>query len=144
MLCSLDGMPVVYDLVPANTDERAAAESTLALVVNCDIVADKGFIGHDWQQLIAEETSNSLITPKRTNQAQALDKRLVQQLNAVRERIEGLFHQVQNTGRHLEHLLAKTADGLCVRVVAKITSLVFRLLLHLEHHIDLQSFSIPH
>ena len=63
---------------------------------------------------------------------------------AVRERIEGLFHQLQNTGRNLERLLAKTIVGLATRLVLKITSLVLRLLLAQRFSLDIQSFSISH
>lgn len=48
-LSTMDGIPVVYELVPANTDERLAAETVLARVRNSDIFCDKGFIGADWQ-----------------------------------------------------------------------------------------------
>src|SRR5207245_2111298 len=55
MLTTLDGLPVVYDLVPANTDERAAAEVVLQQVRDCDIFGDKGFIGDDWQADIRQQ-----------------------------------------------------------------------------------------
>ena len=45
----MDGLPVIYDLVSANTDEREAAEVVLQRVKDCDIFGDKGFIGDDWQ-----------------------------------------------------------------------------------------------
>ncbi|MEM8502405.1 MAG: transposase [Cyanobacteria bacterium P01_D01_bin.1] len=47
MLTTLSGIPLVYDVVPANTDERAAAETVLVDVHRCTIFADKGFIGTD-------------------------------------------------------------------------------------------------
>src|SRR5437667_9282840 len=40
MLTTLDGLPMVYDLVPANTDERDAAEVVLQRVKDCDIFGD--------------------------------------------------------------------------------------------------------
>ena len=51
-LCTLDGIPIVYELVSANTDERLAAESVLYALRSCHIYADKGFIGEDWQKRI--------------------------------------------------------------------------------------------
>ena len=42
---------------------------------------------------------------------------------AVRERIEGLFHQLQNTGRNLKRLLARTIDGLVIRLALNILGL---------------------
>lgn len=144
LLSTCDGLPVVYDLVPANTDERCAAESVLYQVADCDILADKGFVGAEWQASIAEETGNCMFTPKRVNQAQQNAPELDRILSALRERIEGVFHQLQNTGRNLERLLAKTVAGLTARVTLKVTCLVLRHLLAREFGFDLQSFSISH
>src|SRR5258708_34653201 len=44
MLTTLSGLPLVYDLVPANTDERDAAEVVLPRERNCTILRDNGFI----------------------------------------------------------------------------------------------------
>ena len=38
ILTTMDGMPVVYELVPANSDERAAAEEVLDYVWGCDFL----------------------------------------------------------------------------------------------------------
>jgi transposase len=139
-----DGVPVAYDLVPANTDERIAAQTVLDQVADCDILGDKGFLGTDWQQAVAYDTGNCVFTPKRANQscqnAPALDARL----HALRERIEGVFHQVQNTGLHLEHLRARTVFGLTARVTLKVTALVLKHLLVRDFGFDIQAFSISH
>ena len=42
---SLTGIPLHIELVPANTDERVAAEEVLQYVKGCEIIGDKGFIG---------------------------------------------------------------------------------------------------
>ena len=68
-LCTLDGIPVVYELVSANTDERLAAESILYAFRGCRIYADKGFVGKDWQERIFRHTRNRIFTAKRANQA---------------------------------------------------------------------------
>src|SRR2546423_541112 len=67
-LTTFDGLPIVYELVPANTDEREAAEEVLAAVLRCDIFGDKGFIGVEWQQEVKEQTGNRVWTVKRINQ----------------------------------------------------------------------------
>lgn len=46
-ITTLGGIPVVYDLVLANTDERLAAESVMDYLSSSDIFADKGFIGFE-------------------------------------------------------------------------------------------------
>ncbi len=141
-LSTFSGIPVAYELVPAHTDEREAAETVLYQVRGCQIIADKGFVGHDWQEKIAQQTGNRIWTPKRSNQdeqnPQALDRWLV----SVRERIEGVFHELTNTGRDLEGLLAKTIVGLATRVIAKLTSHALKNLLSLRFGIKVQTFEV--
>ncbi|EKF03175.1 MULTISPECIES: hypothetical protein [unclassified Tolypothrix] len=37
-------------------------------------------------------------------------------ISRVRQRVEGVFHEIQNTGRNPERLLNKTVDGFCVHI----------------------------
>lgn len=108
---TLDGVVVDYDLVPANTDERVAAETVLEAFCGCDIFADKGFLSETWQAEWQQIADNHVWTPKRENQADQNPRGFDQLLNRVRERIEGVFNEVQNTGRQLERLLRKTVEG---------------------------------
>ncbi len=141
-ISTLQGIPMVYDLVPANLDERLAAEAVIDDLVYCDIFADKGFIGLDWQTQIFDQTNNLIWTPKRTNQHIQNDESLNRWLCSVRERIEGVFHEIQNTGRNVERLLCKTVIGLCTRVIAKMTSHLFRRLLLADFGINVQRFEM--
>jgi hypothetical protein len=50
VLSTLKGLPIAYDLVSANTDERLAVEEVLQVVHGSDIYGDKGFIGQDWRR----------------------------------------------------------------------------------------------
>ncbi len=140
-LSTLDGLPVVYELVPANLDERLAAESVLCRVHNCDIFCDKGFIGTDWQADQFEGQGNRIWTPKRLNQHQQNPKGFDLWLNALRERIEGVFNEVQNTGRNLERLLRKTVIGLATHVIAKLSSHLLKRILRQQFGIDVQTFT---
>jgi hypothetical protein len=114
-LTTLNGLPVVYDLVPANLEERLAAEAVLGRVNGCDIFADKGFISQGWQAQVLTASGNRIWTTKRTNQHIQNSAAFDRLLKRVRERIEATFHQLQNTGRFLERLLAKTVLGLSTR-----------------------------
>ena len=136
----MKGLPVAYDLVPANLDEPLAAEAIIDQFSFCDLFADKGFIGLAWQSQVFDQTYNLVSTPKRTNQYQQNSERLNQWLSAIRERIEGLFHELQNTGRNIERLLAKTVLGLCTRVTALITSHVLKHLLLVDFGVNVQTF----
>jgi hypothetical protein len=138
----LNGIPVVYELVPANLDERLAAEAVIDYLVYCDIFADKGFIGLEWQTQIFDQTNNLIWTPRRSNQLIQNTKGLDRWLRSVRERIEGVFYEIQNTGRNIERLLSKTVVGLCTRVIAKMTSHLLRHLLRVDFGVNVQTFEV--
>lgn len=141
-LSTLEGIPVVYELVPASTDERQAAEAVLPYVWHSDILCDKGFIGEAWQAHQHTAQGNRIWTPKRKNQHQQNPPGFDRWLNALRGRIESLFNVVQNTGRHLERLLRKTVIGLTTHVIAKMTSYVLKFLLRRQFGVDVQSFTV--
>jgi hypothetical protein len=140
LMSTLSGVPVAYDLVPANTDERLAAEAIIDHFSCCDIFADKGFIGIEGQSQIIDQTNNRFWTPKRKNEEHQNDKSFDRLLSSVRERIEGVFHELQNTGRNLERLLSKTIVGLCARVTAKIASHFLRHILLVDFGVNVQKF----
>lgn len=145
MISTLKGLPIAYELVPANTDERQAVEGVLEMVRNSDIYGDKGFIGRDWQQQITSSTGNKIWTIYRDNQHHQPSASLKHLIAKVRQRIErgsprrrraqgqvsleGVFHEIQNTGRNPERLLNKTVRGLATHMAAKIASHTLRLLL---------------
>ena len=141
-ITTFSGIPVVYELVPAHTDEREAAEAVLTYLRGCQIIGDKGFIGMDWQAQVHAWTQNQIWTPKRSNQYQQNPKALDRWLNSVRERIEGVFHELTNTGRDLEGLLAKTLVGLCTRVIAKMASHALKHVLNIKFGIKVQTFEM--
>ena len=139
---TFSGLPVRYEMVAANTDERAAAEEVLCSLGSCDIFGDKGFIGEEWQQEIKEHSGNRVWTAKRVNQKKQNPGWFDRLLNRVRERIEGSFNELQNTGRNMERLLAKTVSGLTTRVIAKVTSYTLKLLLRDTFGLDVQTFQV--
>ena len=144
VLSTLRGLPIAYDLVPANTDERQAVEGVIDLVRGCDIYGDKGFIGQDWQESITCSTGNRIWTIQRCNQQERVSSALKRLISRVRQRIEGVFHEIQNTGRNPERLLNKTVNGLATHIEAKIASHTLRLLLRHQFGIDVLTFqSLP-
>ncbi len=140
MISTPDGQAVVYDLVAANTDERLAAETMIDYIKNGVLIGDKGFIGAEWQAQMLEQTGNRILTPKRKNQIHQNPPGYDALLNSMRLRIEGLFHELQNTGRNLERMLAKTVAGLGARLCAKITAHLFKRILRKTYKIDVQTF----
>ena len=140
-LVTPQGIPAVYDLVPADLHDRPAAEAVVVHVRGCDLLGDKAFLSADGQAWLAARTGNRLYTPKKANQLQRQAPAFERWLHSTRQRIEGAFHELQNTGRNLERLRAKTLVGLCTRVCAKLASHALRLLLRQTMHIDIQTFT---
>ncbi|MBS1250810.1 MAG: hypothetical protein MAG431_02406 [Chloroflexi bacterium] len=141
VITTLEGIPLVYDLVSANTDERLAAESIIDYIKNNDIFADKGFIGKEWQKQKEEQTGNAVWTPKRVNQLIQNPTSFDEILNKTRLRIESTFNEIQNTGKNVERLLAKKISGLALRVTAKMISHLMKYILRTSYKIDTQTFS---
>ena len=101
---------------------------------------DKGFIGQDWQQQIAGSTGNRIWTIHRQNQHHQSSSNLRRLISRVRQRIEGVFHEIQNTGRNPERLLNKTVQGLAIHMAAKIASHTLRLFLRDRFSMNVLTF----
>jgi len=142
MLTTLDGTPYAFELVPANTDEREAADEILdTLPTDSNAWSDKGFIDAEWQAGWAKRGIH-VWTAKRENQHDQNPPEFDRLLNKVRERIEGAFDILKEGGRSVEHTLAHTVDGLCARIIAKITSVTLRLFLRRFFGIDVLTYTV--
>ena len=128
--------------MPANTDERVAADEILdTLPPESHAWSDKGFIGEDWQDGWKRQGVH-VWTAKRENQKVQNPPDFDRLLNSVRERIEGTFDQLKEGGRSVEHTLAHTVEGLCGRIIAKISSVILRLFLRRFMGIDVLTYTI--
>jgi len=142
MLTTLTGTPYSFELVPANTDERDAADEILdTLPAGSYAWSDKGFIGEDWQ-IDWQAQGVYVWTAKRKNQHQQNPPQFDQLLNQVRERIETAFDLLKEGGRSIERTLAITVEGVCARVIAKISSVTFRLFLRKFYGIDVLTYTV--
>jgi hypothetical protein len=138
MLSTLDGTPAIFELVPANTDERAAADEVLDKIPPGSLViGDKGFVGTDWQSTWPEIT---ILTQNRENQKEQLPKSVGRWINGLRERIEGLYKVAKEGGRSIEHNLAHTVEGMVSRVLAKLAGLTLRQYLREFLGIDIMTY----
>ena len=138
LLSTIDGIPGFLEVVPANTDERAAANEVLGrLHPNSLIIGDKGFIGKNWQ---SEWPEINILTSHRENQKKQLPKFIEKMINGVRERIEGVYKLAKEGGRTIEHNLARTVEGMVSRIVAKITGLTLRRYLRDFFSIDVMTY----
>lgn len=142
MLTTLDGTPYGFELVPANTDDRDAADEILdELPPECDVWSDKGFIDQEWQTQWARQ-GKRIWTVKRKNQHSQNPPEFDRLLNSVRQRIEVAFDILKEGGRSVERTLAHTINGLCSRIIAKISSVTLRLFLRRFFGIDVLTYTI--
>ena len=108
MLTTLNGTPYSFELVPANTDERDAADEILETLPPASHVwSDQGFLSEDWQTDWARQGVH-VWTTKRQNQLVQNPPEFDRRLNSVRERVEGAFDLLKEGGRSVEHTLART------------------------------------
>jgi hypothetical protein len=142
MLTTLNGSPYSFELVPANTDERDAADEILdTLPWGSYAWSDKGFIGEDWQ---ADWQARGIFvwTAKRDNQKKQNPPAFDHLLNQVRERIEGAYDLLKEGARSVEKTLAITVEGLVSRIIAKISSVTLRLFLRKFFGIDVLTYTV--
>lgn len=142
MLTTLNGTPYAFELVPAYTDEREAADEILdTLPPDSSVWSDMGFLDADWQADWAAHDTH-VWTTKRKNQSNQNPPAFDRLLNQVRERIESAFDLLKEGGRSVEHTLAKTLDGLAARIIAKISAITLRLYLRRFFAIDVLTYTI--
>jgi len=99
-------------------------------------------LGFKWQTSIFDQTNNLIWTPRRSNQKYQNSPGLDRWLNKIRERIEGVFHEVQDTGRNIERLLAKIVLVMTTRVITKMTAHLLRHLLRINFGVNVQTFEV--
>ncbi len=118
LLCAPDGMPIAFELAPANAPERAVAAEMLARVelLGYTVMADKGFAGQEFEQLMAAFGARCL-RPDRKD-----EPRRNGSLGAVRQWIESVFWTCKDQ-LSLERHGGRTLSGLCTRVALRLLAL---------------------
>jgi hypothetical protein len=140
MLVTADGIPVAFELVPANTDERDAAEEVLHAANPGSIaLGDKGFIDQQRQEDWKKRYGVTLYTFKRKNQHEQNPPVVQHLLGKNRRQIETTFSSLDRV-EGLEDHGAKTVLGLATRTIAKVTAYTFRMYLLRFHGIDVLTF----
>jgi len=136
MLITAEGIPVAFDLVPANTDERDAAEEVLPAANPGSIaLGDKGFINEERQQDWENRYGVSVYTFKKKNQHKQNPLAVQRLLNENRRQIETTFSSIDRV-EGLENQGAKTVLGIVSRTIAKIAAFTFRKYLLRFYGID--------
>jgi len=118
LLCASDGMPIAFELAPANTPERVVAAEMLERVDldGYTVIADKGFAGAEFEQHMASLGARFL-RPDRKN-----EPRRNGSLGPVRQWIESTFWTCKGQ-LTLERHGGRTLPGVCVRVALRLLAL---------------------
>lgn len=118
LLCAPDGMPIAFDLFPANMPERAAAAEVLRRTEldGYTIIADKGFAGADFEQLV-NSLGGHLLRPDRKD-----EPRRHGSLAPIRQWIESVIDTLKGQ-LSLEDHGAHTMQGIAVRVAQRLLAL---------------------
>jgi hypothetical protein len=123
LLCAPDGMPIAFELAAANVAERVVAAEMLARVEleGYTVIADKGFAGEEFEQLMAGLGARFL-RPDRKNEPHRHGS-----LGPVRQWIESVFWTCKGQ-LALERHGGRTLAGVCVRVALRLLALAAGLI----------------
>ena len=118
LLCAPDGMPIAFELAAANVPEREVAAEMLARVDlhGYTVIADKGFAGHDFEQLMAEFGA-IFRRPDRKAEEPRFGG-----LGAIRQWIESVFDTLKGQ-LSLEDHGARQLDSLISRIGRRLLAL---------------------
>ena len=118
LLCAPDGMPIAFELAPANAPEREVAAELLerALQPGQLVVCDKGFAGAEFEQLVASFTCQ-LLRPDRKDERSRFGS-----LGGIRQWIESIIETTKGQ-LSLERHGARTLPGLIARIAQRLLAL---------------------
>jgi hypothetical protein len=122
VLTTLEGVITDWELIPASEDEREGALDLLYEYRDLKTLGDKGFLDRVRQRVLAEDTGNALLTPKRKNQKEQNPAEWDALMNRMRRLVETVFAQGKD-GFGMEKPFARTLWGLISRLIAKLTGM---------------------
>jgi DDE family transposase len=123
LLCTPDGMPVAFELAPANAPERVVAAEMLERVdlEGYTVMADKGFAGDEFEQIMAN--------PRRAfPQARPSRRTASQRLARTGAPMDRVRHLDLQGPTPLEAHGGRTLPGVCTRVALRLLALAAGLL----------------
>lgn len=130
LLIDGQGIPVHYDLTPANVADRSIAKEILEFnSQNKLVLADKGYISKEIQTDLLDNHGIDLKTPYRKNQKNRLPKAESRLLNRCRQKVE-IVNNILKDQFKCEKTYAKTLAGLISKISSKITALTFGIFLN--------------
>ncbi len=118
LLCAADGMPIAFELAPANAPEREVAAELLRRIEleGYTVLADKGFAGDGFEALMAE-LGAIFLRPDRKDEQPRFGG-----LGGVRQWVESIIDTLKGQ-LSLERHGAHTMSGLITRVAQRLLAL---------------------
>lgn len=118
LLCATDGMPIAFELAPANIGERQVAAEMLARVEldGYTVIADKGFAGREFEQLM-REFGAIFMRPDRKDEPLRFGA-----FGGIRQWIESVFDTLKGQ-LSLERHGATSMPGLITRIAQRLLAL---------------------
>ncbi|MFZ1881796.1 MAG: IS982 family transposase [Gaiellaceae bacterium] len=118
LLCSPDGLPVGFELAPANAPERIVAAELLERVLEPGqlVIGDKGFAGAEFEQRVAA-LGGQLLRPDRKDEPPRFGS-----LGGIRQWIESTFDTLKDQ-LSLERHGSRTLTGLVSRIARRLLAL---------------------
>jgi len=122
LLCASDGMPIAFELAPANAPEREVAAEMLRRVRldGYTVIADKGFAGEEFEALMAQ-LGAIFLRPDRKDEPRRFGK-----LGGVRQWVESIIDTIKGQ-LSLEAHGAHTMPGLITRIAQRLLALAASL-----------------
>jgi hypothetical protein len=122
LLCASDGMPIAFELAPANASERKVAAEMLGRVEldGYAVIADKGFAGAEFEALMRELRALFLRPDRKDEQARFGG------LGGVRQWVESIIDTIKGQ-LSLERHGAHTMPGLITRIAQRLLALAASL-----------------
>jgi len=122
LLCASDGMPIAFELAPANASEREVAAEMLRRVEldGYAVIADKGFAGEEFEALM-RELGAIFLRPDRKDEQPRFGK-----LGGVRQWVESIIDTIKGQ-LSLEDHGAHTMPGLITRIAQRLLALAASL-----------------
>jgi len=122
LLCASDGMPIAFELAPANASERDVAAEMLARVEldGYTVLADKGFAGAEFEALMRELRA-IFLRPDRKDEPTRFGR-----LGGVRQWVESIIDTLKGQ-LSLEQHGAHTMPGLHTRIAQRLLALAASL-----------------
>jgi hypothetical protein len=118
LLCSPDGLPIGFELAPANAPERVVAAELLERVLRPGqiVIGDKGFAGSEFEQHVAA-LGGQLLRPDRRDEQPRFGS-----LGGIRQWIESTFDTLKDQ-LSLERHGGRTLSGLISRIARRLLAL---------------------